>query len=233
MWLLLFRLLVVVFLGEFSVFLHCGFRGFFFLYSRGFVGIFSVPVLGAKVFLPRRENEDKCFLWGAGAGRRHLPPCLGSPCLQPWCPLCHSPSRTVGRPGDSCHLRLKLKWGQKGEKAVFYPIRNPRIWICARAASAKSSYPNQGIYGRVTKMIIYLSTCAKNFFFPCWFLLAWNVLHFLKGIIVKEGTFAGKCYPEYIHCLNELLCSFQTRRRLKQEAAPDVLLIVCTLANFQ
>lgn len=90
-----------------------------------------------------------------------LPAALqGGPC----CPVCHGAPRTARTPGDSCHLRLKLKWGQKGETAVFYPIRNPRIWIYARAASAKSSYPNQGIYGRVTKMIIYLSTCAKNFF---------------------------------------------------------------------
>lgn len=50
---------------------------------------------------------------------------------------------------------------------------------------------------------------------------------------MKEGTFAGKCYPEYTHCLNELLSSFQTCKRLKREAAPDVLLIVHTSANFQ
>lgn len=50
---------------------------------------------------------------------------------------------------------------------------------------------------------------------------------------MKEGTFAGKCYTEYIHCLNELLSSFQTHERLKQEAAPDVLLIIHTSANFQ
>lgn len=50
---------------------------------RGFFGIFSVPVLGAEVVLPRKENEGRCLLWGAGAGRRHLPPAWAAPACSP------------------------------------------------------------------------------------------------------------------------------------------------------
>lgn len=95
---------MIVFWGEFSVFLHCGFRGFSFCIPgdwnllASFLSLFWEP----KSFLLEEKMKASVSCGGLGLAGGTCPPGWAAPpaALQerPWCPSCPTPPRTAGTP---------------------------------------------------------------------------------------------------------------------------------------